>query len=212
MKKIISMAVILLASGSFVHAQDVRLNAYSAYVFDDSFETYNSSTNYYNGKVKGGYQWGAGLEYKVRETTGVELLYYRQDTQVPVTYYDIIPKSRTIDAGMNYILLGANRYIKTGKIEPFGGLLVGVAFFNDKSPQPGEESSITKFSLGGRLGVNIWASDRVAIKLQAQLLTAVQGFGGGFYFGTGGTGAGVSTYSTITQLGLGGGLTFKLKE
>jgi hypothetical protein len=38
----------------------------------------------------------------------------------------------------------------------------------------------------------------------------VQGAGGGLYFGTGGAGAGVSTYSSMLQFGLGGGLTFAL--
>jgi len=43
------------------------------------------------------------------------------------------------------------------------------------------------------------------------LLSAVQSLGGSFYFGTGGSGAGVSAYSTMYQWGLGGGLTLKLK-
>ncbi len=40
-----------------------------------------------------------------------------------------------------------------------------------------------------------------------------QGFQwGGFYFGTGGVGAGVSSYSTMYQFGVGGGLVFKLGQ
>jgi len=38
----------------------------------------------------------------------------------------------------------------------------------------------------------------------------VQSVGDGFYFGTGGAGAGVSTYSSMLQFALRGGLTFKL--
>jgi hypothetical protein len=45
--------------------------------------------------------------------------------------------------------------------------------------------------------------------LQAQLQSAVQAFGGGLFVGTGGVGAGVNSYSTIMQFGLGGGLVFK---
>ena len=41
-------------------------------------------------------------------------------------------------------------------------------------------------------------------------MSAVQGAGGGLYFGTGGGGVGVSTYSSMYQFGLGGGLTFAL--
>lgn len=49
------------------------------------------------------------------------------------------------------------------------------------------------------------------IRLQAQLLSPVQAAGGGFYFGTGGSGIGVSTYSSIYQFNLGGSLVFRLK-
>jgi hypothetical protein len=204
--------VFLFCSAFAGFGQNARLNFYSSYVFDDSFETYNSSTNYYSGKVKGGYQWGAGVEFKVKDDYGVELLYFRQDTKANTAYYNLAQVERQIDLGVNYALVGFNKYIQKDKLEPFGGLLLGAMFASDKNPQPSEESSITKFALGFRLGTNIWASDRVAIKLQAQLLTSVQGLGGGIYFGTGGAGTGVSTYSTITQMCLGGGLTFKLGE
>ena len=72
------------------------------------------------------------------------------------------------------------------------------------------DNSATKFAWGLRLGANIWASEKMAIKLQGQLMSAVQGAGGGLYFGTGGAGVGVSTYSSMLQFGLGGGITFAL--
>ena len=98
------------------------------------------------------------------------------------------------------------------KVEPYGGVLLGAVGYVNKYPATGEPTSSTRFALGFRLGATIWASAKVGIKLQAQFISSVQGFGGGFYFGTGGSGAGVSTYSTITQLGLGGGLVFKLGQ
>ena len=109
-------------------------------------------------------------------------------------------------------MIGGVRYMNgnSGKLQGYGGLLLGAVIFGNKTPQGNEEESYTKFGLGGRLGVNIWLTEKVGIKLQTQLLSAVQGFGGGFYFGTGGSGAGVSTYSTLMQFGLGGGLCFKL--
>jgi len=53
-------------------------------------------------------------------------------------------------------------------------------------------------------------TERVGIKLQAEVISAVQGAGGGFYFGSGGSGAGISTYSSMYQWSLGGGLSFKI--
>jgi hypothetical protein len=46
--------------------------------------------------------------------------------------------------------------------------------------------------------------------LQAQLLSAVQSVGGGFFFGTGGSGAAVTANSSMYQFELGGGLVFKM--
>jgi hypothetical protein len=201
---------ILLITSISAFSQEKRLNLYSAYVFDDKFETVNSTTDYYRGKIIGGYQWGAGLEFIIKEQISAELLYLHQDTQAPVDYYNFGNVARTYDVGVSYAMLGLSRIMKKDKVEPYGGLLLGAAIFNNKTPNPGEESSKVKFALGFRLGATVWVSDRVGIKLQTQFITSVQGIGGGFYFGTGGAGAGASTYSTITQLTLGGGLAFKL--
>jgi hypothetical protein len=42
------------------------------------------------------------------------------------------------------------------------------------------------------------------------LQSAVQSMGGGFFIGTGGVSAGVSSFSSLMQFGLGTGLVFKL--
>jgi hypothetical protein len=82
-----------------------------------------------------------------------------------------------------------------------------VGIFNAKDNV--RSSNLTKFSWQLRGGAIIWASDNIGIRLQAQLQSAVQAFGGGLFVGTGGVGAGVNSYSTIMQFGLGGGLVFK---
>ncbi len=57
-------------------------------------------------------------------------------------------------------------------------------------------------------GVNIWASEKVGLKLQTNLMSMVQAVGGGLFFGTGGASVGVSTFSTLLQFSLGGGLVY----
>jgi hypothetical protein len=89
--------------------------------------------------------------------------------------------------------------------------MLGMAIFNIEDPDNGKSASATKFAWGIKAGVNVWASEKVGIKLQASLLSAVQAVGGSVYFGTGGAGAGVSGFSSFYQFVLGGGLTFKLK-
>jgi hypothetical protein len=191
-----------------------RINLYGIYTFDDSFNSSYDTYNYYNGKIKGGIQYGAGIEFMVKPNYGVELLWIGQNTTAP-TYYNsgyIAEKYTEFDLSMNYAMLGFGRHMQKpgGKVEGYGGLMLGCLFAGVKNPESGESDSDEKFAWGARIGVNIWASEKVAIKLQGQLLSAVQSVGGGLYFGTGGAGAGVSTYSSMLQFGIGGGLAFKL--
>lgn len=189
-----------------------QLNLYGNYVFDDHVESYYSDNSYFNGTVKGGFLWGAGLQFNLRDNYGLELLYMRQDTKANLDYYFDGNQKTDFDVSMNYIMLGGVKSMhKPGsKAEPYGGLMLGANFVHVENPENGKSDDATKFAWGLRGGVNLWASDKVGIKLQAQLLSSVQGVGGGIYFGTGGAGAGVSTYSSVLQFGLGGGLTFKI--
>jgi len=194
----------------------LRLNLYTFYAFDDNVDSYYSNTDYYNGTIKGGFQYGGGLEYMMVPQQGVELSYLRLDSNAPMEYYDFSSnrvKNTDFDVATNYILLGSNRYFGMNpKIEPYGGLQAGMAIFNVENPDNGKSGNSTKFAWGAKLGLNFWASDKVGIKMQTGLVSAVQSAGGGLYFGTGGAGAGVSTYSTFYQFYIGGGLTFNMSK
>ena len=221
MKKVFFL---LLLSGiaGMVHAQSpqpekARINGYANYVFDDKFDSYYDAYNYYNGKIKGGFQWGIGAEFMLKPMYGLELMYLNQSTTAPTTYQGGIGstlKTENFDMNIGYLLLGGNRYLQKpgSKVEGFGGLGAGIAFLSVTNPSNNNKNSATKFGWTARLGANIWASERFGIKLQTQLLSIAQGFGGGLYFGTGGAGAGVSTYSSIYQFVLGGGITFKVGQ
>jgi hypothetical protein len=194
----------------------INVNLYAAYVFDDQFDTYYTSNQYYEGKIKGGFQWGVGLEYMVQPEYGIELLYYRQDTNAPTRYQGVLGGGGEVnlDLAINYILLAPTKHILSSneKLEGFAGVMLGMVIANASSNSVSiSDDTATKFAWGLRLGGIIWASEKVGVRLQTQLLSATQAMGGGFYFGTGGAGAGVSSYSTIYQFGLGGGLVFKVR-
>ena len=189
------------------------LKGYGAYVFDDRFDARFDFGRYYDGKIIGGFQWGAGMEYRLQPDTGVELMYFRQETNAPTDYViNIEPRFTDFDLNINYILLGGLRYadLGGGDIEAFGGAAIGVMFADATNPDTRSSGSVTKFAWGIRGGLTFWGSERAGVMLQAQLLSAVQSMGGGLYFGTGGGGVGISSYSTLFQFGLGGGLVFKL--
>ena len=218
MKRISLLTLLITSFAAAGHSQKVRLNLYGNYVFDDKVDnslSYNTE-GFYSGTLKGGFLWGAGIEYRFHDYYGLELVYNRLDTHAPVEYWDYNAavdhlKNTDLDVAVNYIMVAGMRSMKANeKVEPYGGFMLGMAIIDSKNPENDYSSSATKFAWGARLGTNIWASDRVGIKLQAQFISIPQGAGGTLYFGTGGAGAGISTYSTVLQFVLGGGLTFNL--
>ena len=211
MKKLFILALFFVPVLIYSQNTDIRINGYALYVADDGFESFNSNTSFFDGTIKGGLLWGVGLEMLPHRDYGVELMYYRQDTEVPVNYYRLVNTSRTLDASVNYIMLGGVRYMSPNpKVQGYGGLMLGTVIYDNKEPLPDEPNTVTKFAWGFRLGANIWGTEKIGIKIQTQLISAVQALGGSFYVGTGGSGAGVSGYSTIYQFGIGGGLTFRM--
>lgn len=224
MKKsiLITFALFLIASATvysqqsntFSNNKSIRLNLYGSYVFEDSFDSYYDYGNYYQGQTQAGFQYGAGIEFEVHPSSSIELLYLREVTNAPTQYYNggLFDKYADFDVALNYILLGGNHSFKKqgSKVEGFGGLMAGMAIVDIKNPNTNYSDSATKFAWGLKGGAIIWATNKVGIKLQAQLLSITQSLGGGVYFGTGGAGAGVSSYSSVYQFSLGGGLVFEL--
>jgi hypothetical protein len=215
MKKLLT--IILLLSGSCVFAQNspsLRLNGYANYAFDDNHvDSYYSNTSYFEGSINGGFMYGGGLEVMLQEAYGLEFTYLRLDSKAPMEYYNNGVEFTNFDLATNYILAGGNRYMQMNpKVEPYGGMMLGMAIFNIENPENSRSTSATKFAWGIKAGLNIWASEKVGIKMQASLLSAVQAVGGGVYFGTGGAGAGVTGFSSFYQFVLGGGLVINLAK
>jgi hypothetical protein len=219
MKKVFLFIAVMMAMSTISQAQKLHLNGYANFVFDDKTSSYYDQYHYYNAKVRGGLQLGGGLEYMADPTLGVELCYLRQDAIVPTNYQNggYVPIYTNMNVSINFITLGANFYSsKPGSVvQGFAGPALGVCIFGVNNPggnTPGAKSSYqtaTKFAWGLKGGANIWVTKALAIKLQAELLSAVDGIGGSLYFGSGGYGVGVSTYSTMVQFGLGGGFVYE---
>ena len=213
MKKI---AVIVLTFISLnAAAQNIRLNGYANYVFDDRVDSYYGTGNtYFDGKVKGGFQWGAGMEFMVGPFNGVELTYYRQGTTAEAAYASSsgTDLNGRFDVNLNWIMLNGVRHLQKpgSKVEGWASGGLGVCIINTTNTKTNNDANATKFAWQFRAGGTIWATDKVGIKLNAQLHSAVQSIGGGFYIGTGGAGAGLSSYSSLLQFGLGGGIAIKL--
>lgn len=203
MKKglILSGLLIVLATAAWAQPT-ITLMTFESYTFADKFDT-----EYGSGKIQDGFQWGGGLEFGLAETAAVELIY--QNLKADVSYQGFDNRYEG-NVGINYVMLGGTKYAPfSDKVSGFATGDLGVAWSNPDASLQSE--SVTKFAIGGRLGVRIMASEKVSLRLHAQLFSPVQWAGGGFYFGTGGSGAGVSTGSTIWQFNLGGSLNYRLK-
>jgi hypothetical protein len=194
-------ATSMLSAG--LHAQNVRLNFFGGYTFQDRFPIGGSylGYTYSEGRIADGQHAGGSIEFDIRPNKAVELLYQTQKTQGYLSgggFNEFGP----YDVSLHYIMIGGlGRLPFNDAVSGYGGINVGCGWMTG-------DNEATKFAVGGKLGLQINLTSSVGIKAGAQLLSPVQGFGGGFYFGTGGASAGVSTYSSIYQFAFTGGLCF----
>ncbi|QCK15307.1 outer membrane beta-barrel protein [Mangrovivirga cuniculi] len=212
-----SILLIAFLTISYSSFGQLRLNSYGGYVFKDKVDSYYSSNSYFDGTIQDGFRWGLGVEYHIADRGAIELQYQRQDTNAPTFYRDNSFGSEVqfsdFSLAINWIMLNGTRYFPVNDlVEPFVGAGLGLGVFNIENPDNGRNGSATKFSWQIRGGANFWTTPKMALRIQASLISATEGFGGGLYFGTGGVGGGVSTYSTMYQFAFDGGLVFRLGE
>jgi hypothetical protein len=202
MKKGLLLIVLVMLAITAWTQPTITLLTFESYTFSDQFDT-----EYGTGKIEDGFQWGGGLEFGLSETMAVELIYQNMKTDA---YYQGFDGRYDGKIGINYVMLGGTRYAPLNdKISGFGTIDMGVAWGNPDKDLEIENS--TKFAIGFRLGARIMASEKVSLRIHGQVFSPVQWAGGGVFFGTGGSGAGVTTGSTIWQFNLGGSLNYRLK-
>jgi len=213
MKKIVFSVLLTVSVFASFGQPGARINLYGAYTFDDGFDVWNDVNTYYNGTIKGGFQWGAGVEYLFNPMSSAEILYLHRSTTVPATFKfgsNTQARTETFDLKHDFIMLsGDGHFTKGGKAEGYAGLMGGVLISNLEAPSLGQSESNTNFAWGARLGTNVWLSSKIGIKLQALLLSASRATGGDYYWSWYGP-IYLNTYSTLWQFSLGGGLTFRL--
>ena len=206
-------SLLLAASLLFIggtSAQNVRINLFSGYTFQDKFPIggtyYNGGSpfNFSEGVIEESAHFGGSIEFDVRRNKAIELLYQNQPTTGYYKGSNNLIEANKLDVTVNYIMIGGLNYVPfSDRVKGYGGINLGCAFLTG-------DAEATKFAFGGKLGLAIDMSPTVGLKLGAQVMSPVQWAGGGAYFGTGGASAGVSTSSSIYQFGFTGGLVFTL--
>lgn len=179
-----------------------------------------------------GYQFGATLGYgpnylKFEDsgqfgiTVGVEtysglmaeFTYTNMSTSLDIRDVVFSPiESKLADLNADWFMLGATKYFKTGKVQPFAGGNLGLVIVSPKNENRvilnNNLDSSTKFAFSFKGGVNIMFSKSVGFNLQGNLYFPVDW--AGVYVGPGG--AGISTGSTVILAGFSGGLVFRLGD
>lgn len=194
------LLLFVICAGKQVSAQSISLLTFTGYTFSDKI---NFSGGY--GQIDDGFQWGLGIETAFTEDKSFALIYQRMDTRARIQGNFL---SESAELGLNYIMGSATHYQNAGPVTAFGSIDLGACILNPKDRS--DLNNITRFAWGARLGIG--GGENIKFRIYGQVYSPVQSAGGGFYFGTGGTGVGVSTYSSLYQFGLGASLSFTLKE
>jgi len=180
MKKVI-LLVFLIECVLTAFPQRLRLNGYARYTFDHGFGSFYNPNTFFD-------QWGAGLEYMMRQGHCFELQYLHQTTEVPFTYQlgvSTPAKSENTEL-TNCILAGSDSQLQSssGKLEGYGGLFIGSAHLRSSNSSTAARWAPDKFSLSEKLGCNVWLLENVGLKWQAQFLSIVRRTGTDIYTGT----------------------------
>src|SRR5436190_21332046 len=127
MKTLILSFVVLLCGVVAVHAQPtVTLLTFESYTFSDQF-----STEYGEGKIGDGFQWGGGLEFGLKSDAAIEIIYQTLQTTAS---YRAISSTPTGNVGINYLMLGGTKYMPVNDIvSGFGSVDAGVGWMNPSS-------------------------------------------------------------------------------
>jgi opacity protein-like surface antigen len=156
----------------------------------------SSDVNTYNGTLKIGdtNSWGASVGFRTPYKGSLVVLkwiYYDPEVRL-----DSFGSSTKVHVPTNYILLGGEKGIRRGRIEPFFGGSLGTAIFSPSGftlagthYSPGTTWRMA-FGLGG--GLKIFATPKLAIRLGAEMVAPIFFQSTSFYIGTGGAGLGVS--------------------
>lgn len=154
--------------------------------------------------------YGGTISVPVRPGYSGEISYWYQGSEV-VARPERAPRYKLFDLGTHYIQLSGIRDLgyEERQVVPYlvGGL--GTVILDPGSSPYGDFGSRWQFALHAGGGVRVEMSEKVSLRLQGRLLMPTRWVSGGAWFGTGGSGLGLTT-SVVPQGDAYLGLSFKL--
>lgn len=201
---LLAAATFLLLISSSLWAQQHRfeITPFAGYQFLGSTDVYYGSI-YGDVDIKDDMVFGFSINVPAMYGAELELFYSRQDTRLDFDGGAFGTDETLFDMSVEYFQIGALRGVQQGNLLPFGVFTLGATNFNPK--QQGLESE-WRFSFTFGLGAKAYLSEKIGLRIQGTLLMPVQWAGGSVYFGTGGSGVGVSAGTSLIQIDVRGGL------
>jgi hypothetical protein len=204
MKKIILIIAIVTWLPFLLNAQKVEITPFGGYVFAGTMNTSNGTVRF-----KDNAQYGGMLSIRVSRVIDLDLIYNRSDTKAELTYLTLYNNLyyQEVPLSINYMHIGFTKNFRINPhVSPFLGFNLGTCLFAPTK----DYADAWFFSMGINAGAKVYFGKRLGIRLQAQGMMPIQGSGYSFFVGSGGSGGGVSLYSTLFQFGFTGGLIFRL--
>jgi hypothetical protein len=200
-----TLAAFVLAALSFsLMAQSVELTPFAGYTFRSTVTITNGQA-----RVNDGFTYGGALTIASSAFNAIEISYYRYQTNATAKSSYTGFQFVDLPVAVNYMFIGGQRLFPANdKVTGFTGFNLGAGWLGSRD---GSFSTITKFAVGLDMGVKIMASEKVGIRLQTNLAMPITSAGGSFYWGTGGSGVGLTGYVPIWSFGFTGGLILKIK-
>ena len=184
---------------------------YGGYVWGDYYPAYNAEV-----KLNATGFWGMALGLSLGKELAGEFHFQMMRPTVNIRPYlgSGVPEDN-VDVSSSWFLIGSVKNISlSGAFQLFfyGGVgaVYNVPVNSQKQPLNIYKST---WGMGAALqgGFKYWLGSRVALRGFIALNMPMQFSGVGFYVGTGGSGLGLNSYSSLFLFNMGGGLTFRIK-
>lgn len=205
MKKLLFACILFSAFGLSARAQSFEITPITGYTFPAGFNISGGRA-----QLQDGQNWGGNLGYSPNSFVEVELSYNYMGTRATANS-NLLSINVDTRTQVHYVTLGVNKLFPVNEKATFftgGKLGTGTLAFPN-----GDYSSQTRFSVGFQGGLKYYASERIGIRAQANLMFPIISSGASLWWSPGGgTAVGVSGWSPIVQFGFLGGIIFRLQQ
>ena len=215
MKKQLLLAVIGLIMIPSLGYSQIDIMPFIGYNFGANVPIYGGEM-----KVRGSTTYGINLDFNLDQESAIQFSYSITKSEIKIRdYYHPDYNNLEInfsDVSENYFLLGGVRYFGGDKVQPYGTMNLGMAYYKftnvDSYYMNYEQSDMFRFAVGFGLGAKVMLTEKIGIDMHVRALAPIQWGGIGIGVGSGGVSTGAYAGSSFISGDVGGGLIIRLGE